>query len=234
MLYCRCGSFPEHALRQNSALQPFIDELCSLWQTGCRNAMQAWREITKSGYMGSRHSVARWFRARRTEPSASTPKRYLTPAFALVTSQRHLHYSAPMFTGADTALDYSPRQLSWLMLRSTGKLSPGDSDLLERVKQLPAVRSVFEAAQGFVEMVRQHDPERLRDWLSDCEATNVAALVTFAKGIQKDKDSIIAALSMHWSNGQTEGQVTRLKLIKRQMYGRANLDLLKIRFLGRL
>jgi transposase len=55
---------------------------------------------------------------------------------------------------------------------------------------------------------------------------------SFAVGITKDQRAVAAALVQPWSNGQTEGQITRLKLIKRQMYGRAKLDLLQARLIG--
>ena len=86
--------------------------------------------------------------------------------------------------------------------------------------------------QDFVEMVRGHQPEALLPWLEDATASGVEALNQFAKGIKQDLAAVTNALSLPWSNGQTEGQVNRLKLIKRQMYGRANFDLLRKRVLA--
>jgi transposase len=57
-------------------------------------------------------------------------------------------------------------------------------------------------------------------------------VAAFARGVSKDLPAIRAAIASPWSNGQTEGQVTKLKLIKRQMYGRAKLDLLEARLIG--
>ena len=81
-------------------------------------------------------------------------------------------------------------------------------------------------------MVRQHTAAHLDNWLTACIQTQVQNLKTFAVGLHQDYVAVHAALAKPWSNGQTEGQVNRLKLIKRQMYGRANFDLLRLRLLA--
>jgi transposase len=68
-------------------------------------------------------------------------------------------------------------------------------------------------------------------WLEEAQSCGVPAVETFAIGLQKDEAAIRAALTMPWSSGQAEGQINKLKLIKRQMYGRANFDLLRRRVL---
>ena len=77
-----------------------------------------------------------------------------------------------------------------------------------------------------------HDPhrpfQRLDAWIQDASKH----LVAFTRGIIADRTAVAAAITSPWSNGQTEGQITKLKLVKRQMYGRANLDLLRARLLG--
>ena len=78
-------------------------------------------------------------------------------------------------------------------------------------------------------MVRERDPEMLDGWLEEASASRSPELRSFAEGLRGDYGAVRAALSEHWSNGQVEGQINRLKLLKRQMYGRANLDLLKRR-----
>jgi len=80
-------------------------------------------------------------------------------------------------------------------------------------------------------MIRQRVAAMLDPWLNACQQSGVTNLQTFAEGIRKDYDAIRAALATTWSNGQTEGQGNRLKMLKRQMYGRAGLDLLRIRVL---
>ena len=80
-------------------------------------------------------------------------------------------------------------------------------------------------------MVHKHDGDNFTSWLQACQASNISEFVNLALGMKKDHEAIQTALSSEWSNGQTEGQVNRLKLLKRQMYGRANFDLLTARFL---
>ena len=75
-------------------------------------------------------------------------------------------------------------------------------------------------------MLRGRDAEALAQWVADAEGSLLASL---ANGIRADLAAVKAALTDPWSNGQTEGQVTRLKLVKRQMYGRGGLDLLRAR-----
>ncbi|MBN2296606.1 MAG: transposase [Pirellulales bacterium] len=84
-------------------------------------------------------------------------------------------------------------------------------------------------------MVRNKKAEILGDWIARARAIEgTGELNRFAKGISDEFSAIQAALSLPWSNGQVEGQVNRLKLIKRQMYGRANFDLLRQRVLYRV
>jgi transposase len=72
-------------------------------------------------------------------------------------------------------------------------------------------------------------PSALDTWIDDASA---GPLASFARGFRDDQHAVTAALSLPWSNGQTEGQITKLKLVKRQMYGRSKLDLLRARLLN--
>jgi transposase len=78
-------------------------------------------------------------------------------------------------------------------------------------------------------MIRRKSQADLDGWLERARASFVAS---FANGITKDKAAVNAAITLPWSNGQTEGQITKLKLVKRQMYGRGKIDLLQARLLG--
>jgi transposase len=78
-------------------------------------------------------------------------------------------------------------------------------------------------------MVRRGDVDALQPWLQEAAAS---LLASFANGLRADEAAVAAALGEPWSNGQTEGHITKLKLVKRQMYGRAKLDLLRARLLG--
>ena len=92
----------------------------------------------------------------------------------------------------------------------------------------PEIEACGRVAREFVRMIRERDSEAWRPWL---ESVKTTALARFAQHLCRDEAAVLAALRLPWSNGQVEGQVHRLKLIKRQMYGRAKFDLLRLRVL---
>jgi transposase len=89
-----------------------------------------------------------------------------------------------------------------------------------------------EVALKFKEMISERQIERLDGWLQAASESGVRELQSFARTLSWDYDAVAAALRYEWSQGQVEGQINRLKLIKKQMYGRANFDLLRRRVLG--
>ena len=103
--------------------------------------------------------------------------------------------------------------------------------MLTYVLQDEKVALMRERVIGFRKMVREQQSGNLDAWLEEAQASGVITLRTFAEGIKLDYAAVRSALESPWSNGQTEGQVNRLKTIKRQMYGRANFDLLRQRVL---
>jgi transposase len=89
----------------------------------------------------------------------------------------------------------------------------------------------YELTQEFVGMLKERKVSCLEGWLNRTEQSGLAGLKGFARGLRRDEAAVSAALSSTWSQGQVEGQITRLKLLKRQMYGRAKFDLLRLRVL---
>ena len=124
----------------------------------------------------------------------------------------------------------TPRRAVRLLTGQTDTL--GDADrrfvaaLLERS---PAIATAVDLVSRFVTMVKDQVADAFDGWLREAE---VSALAPFAAGLRRDEDAVRAALTEPWSNGQVEGQVNRLKVIKREMYGRAEFDLLRCRVLG--
>jgi transposase len=124
-----------------------------------------------------------------------------------------------------------PRDAAWLLLRP-GPVTDEARLMVERLCQLfPGVETARELAHGFTEMVRHRKAELLPAWLRAAARSKVKEFVGFARGISADYEAVRNALKYEWSNGQLEGQVNRLKVIKRQMYGRAKFDLLRARVL---
>ncbi len=80
-------------------------------------------------------------------------------------------------------------------------------------------------------MMRQRDRAAYAPWRQVVREQQIPELDHYASGLDRDQEAVLAALTLEWSNGQTEGQVNRLKTLKRQMYGRANFDLLRKRVL---
>ncbi len=126
----------------------------------------------------------------------------------------------------------TPRTLAWLVLRRAQKRSAEDQALLaDLCRRAPELDEAVAFAEAFVGLVRDRAPNRLDLWLQRAGDSGVRRLRGFAKRLTADYDAVRAAVSLDWSNGQAEGQINRLKTIKRQMYGRAGLDLLGRRFL---
>jgi transposase len=226
-LYYYTEEFPERNVRRPlpSILDPFLPYLERRLQEGCENASQLWREIQEKGYAGTRRQVSRWVQIHRTQPSPSSRKDTLP-----VSSKPPVEETILANTRANDILP-SARQLAWLLVLAPEALSMEEKAVLQRIQQDAEVEIVYQLAQQFMNLVRQHESGQLDLWLESCAQSGVGNLQTFAEGIQRDYSAVAACLKTSYSNGQTEGQVNRLKCLKRQMYGRANLDLLRIRML---
>lgn len=118
------------------------------------------------------------------------------------------------------------------MLLRPDELTGEEKPMVELLRRLsPKVARAQELALGFVAVVKERRADELREWLIEARRCEIPEFVGFANGLAADLQAVRAALAYEWSNGQVEGQVHRLKLIKRQMYGRGNLDLLRARVL---
>jgi transposase len=125
----------------------------------------------------------------------------------------------------------SPRQAAWMLLKPE-KLKGEQQKIVEDLRQFfPEVRGAQELASGFFRIVRERKANELRAWLMAALKSQLPEFISFANGIVQDLQAVKAALTYDWSQGQVEGHVNRLKLLKRQMYGRAKLDLLRARVL---
>jgi transposase len=223
--YFYAESFPERNRRAagGSILNPYITYLESRYWEGCQNAMQLWGEIKEKGYPGTHRQVSKWMGKRR-HPRVSMVDNKRTES-AIVAANPG---SPPPSAMAELA---SPRQLAWLMLREIEQLKEEERELLLHIEQDTQVKKIYSLAQRFIRLVKKQQAAQLEEWLKDCKTSGVALLQNFAIRIEQDYAAVRAALETQWSNGQTEGQINRLKLLKRQMYGRAKFDLLRKRVL---
>jgi transposase len=217
------GSFPEAKRRRRrpSLIDPYERYVLRWWQEGNRNGAQLYRELTSRGYTGS-------------------PKAMYNYLTTLQTPQSHASTSSPSkpqesksIPSSPTLLEnFSAQRATWLFLCQPDKLSETQQEELTLIKQAsPSAEAAYRLAQAFMQMIWQHTGEQLDTWLSSVEASYLPELKSFAKGIQQDKAAVFAGLTLPWSSGPLEGHVNRLKLIKRSMYGRAKLPLLRARVL---
>jgi len=220
--YLRAGSFPERARpsARPTMLAPYERYLRTRWAEGCHNARQLWQEIRDQGFLGQaavvRQYLARW-RPQPGRPGPSAQKAGGTPATAPVPQPTRV---------------LSPRQARWLLLRAWDTLTPDEQTYRTAfLDQNPAVLEAQQLVADFGTLVRTRDRPGLATWSERAEASSWAEIRSFATGLHRDQSAVEEALSSKWSNGQTEGQINRLKALKRQMYGRAKLDLLRQRFL---
>lgn len=117
--------------------------------------------------------------------------------------------------------------------RDPSRLEKQEQERLSLIRREKNVDLVYSLAQQFVSMVKERKAERLSIWLGDCQISGITELVNFAQGLEREGSALHAALTLPYSNGQTEGQINRLKLLKRQASGRAQFDLLRLRVLHR-
>ena len=132
---------------------------------------------------------------------------------------------------APRRVDYSPRQVSNWLARPTDELptQPVKDYMNALLRVYPMLTRVRKAALSFKEMMEKKQADKLDRWLTDCEGLGVESLTQFVRGLRQDYAAVRQAFCSAWSNGQVEGQVNRLKTIKRQMYGRAGFELLRRR-----
>jgi transposase len=190
-------------------LEPYEPYLRQRWAEGCRNRSRLFREIRLLGYQHGARTVFRFLeQLDPDQPGSDQPSKRIA---ARVPSARHV---------------------AFLLVRRPEDLADDDRDYLDRLcEHEPTVAAAYTLSQDFAAMVRKRQGERFAAWLEQARAGGVTELSGFARGLLDDRAAVEAALRLPWSNGQTEGQVNKLKLLKRQMYGRASFDLLRRRLL---
>jgi transposase len=127
---------------------------------------------------------------------------------------------------------FSPRQTRWILLRPVDDLDADERAYREALYQERAAMAHAQTlAADCGRIVREHAHTELEAWMTTASHSRITELVSFARGLRRDLDAVVAALRSPYSQGQTEGHVNRLKMLKRQTYGRASVDLLRRRML---
>lgn len=215
--YLRAGAFPERATRKYpSSTIPFAEYLQSRWDEGCRNAAQLSRELKQQGFKGSYYMVKRFVADWRQSRSKGRDNSAQPP------STRSLFHRP------------SSNRIAWLLMYPPSDPDDKNQILLERIRaDCPTLAATADLAIQFALLLKERNAPALDTWVDRARSEDSAPdLRRFAEGLKRDWAAVKAAFSLPWSNGQTEGHVNRLKLIKRQMFGRAKFDLLRLRFLN--
>ncbi|MFD8425561.1 transposase [Streptomyces sp. NPDC059466] len=172
------------------------------WSQGCTNAWTAGEELVPLGYQGSYQRVRAYFREKRLSP------------------------------GVVIARPPSPRVVAGWILRRPETLPEIDHLRLKAVlvhcHELDALTT---HVRSFAQMLTERQGERLPQWLDAVRRDDLPSLHTLAAGIERDRDAVIAGLTLPWNSGVVEGHVNRIKMLKRQMFGRAGFALLRKRVL---
>jgi transposase len=206
--WLRAGEAPVYRRAPgSSALDRHLEYVERRWAEGCHNSAQLWRELRDQGFNGGYDIVRRWAIRRRGLDVASIDRHSPLPSWRVPSSRR----AARLLTTPAEGLTRADRQFV---------------DTLTVLA--PEIRAAAAAINEFGRILRERDAAAFEAWLT---AARTTALHGFVTGIVSDLAAVRGALSQPWSNGPVEGQINRLKLLKRQAYGRAKFDLLRSRVL---
>jgi transposase len=188
---------------RSNALEAYLVKLGAEWDAGCHNGAELWRRLRANGFKGGLRVVTEWTTRRRRSEKGALGRPGITPP---------------------------ARKLSHLMTTHREQLTKAEAVTVAAIETgVPELATARTVLDRFHRMLRTRDTAALTPWMTDSETS---LLASFCKGLKADLAAVTAALTEPWSNGQTEGQITRLKLVKRQMYGRGRLDLLRARLVG--
>jgi transposase len=189
-------------VRENS-LELHLPWLDAQWAAGHRNGTELWRKLKSQGFRGCLRVVTEWATRRRKAEKVD-----------------------------DGTLNRAPSAKTIARLMTIGRddLSKSETVTVAAIEGgVPLLVEAREAIAAFQTMIRKKSITDLDPWL---EKARTGLVASFANGVVKDRAAVSAAITSPWSNGQTEGQITKLKLVKRQMYGRGKIDLLQARVIG--
>ena len=220
--YLSLADLPETPSRRptfdRSLLDPYKPQLLTWWNNGITRPMVLMTLLEQQGYTGSQRTLTRYI-SRLREAQGLPPSRVQTTQSLPQVMDPQL----PPLTA---------RRLAYLMVQRPENRDLEEAKRLDRlVKKHSALAAMVDLADGFLQMVRHRQPESLDDWLMQALTGPFKAFQSFGNGLIEDYAAVKAGLTLEVSNGPVEGLNNRLKMLKRQMYGRAGLDLLTKRFI---
>src|SRR5215218_1025940 len=203
-----------HFTKKVSAIAPYEDYILGCWEQGCRNATQFWREISELGYPGAYKNVVRITRYLEEQKRLAKP----------------LPERPPGILASHAA---------GILVKRPENRSDQEIQTLKRLKTIHWITerccTLFEEFAGMLRD-KEHTSEeqarrRLEEWTDQAKASGITELEAFAVKLLHDTDAVVAAMTLPYNQGQTEGMINKLKLVKRSMYGRGKFDLLRQRVL---
>jgi transposase len=215
--FLRVAAFPDLALHARPRpLDRYLPYLRERWNAGEHNVRQLWREIREQGYpssdIGVRRLVSTW-RTPAPQPGVA---------------------GEPL-QAQEEVLSYSAHHTRWLLCKAPEELSEREAAYLAALTQLcPPIAQAQRLLTSFRAMLTARQEERLDPWLAQCEQSGISDLIGFAHRLRRDYSAVAAAVRYAWTQGPIEGHINRLKMLKRQMYGRASFPLLRRRVLAEL
>jgi transposase len=213
--YLRLTDFqPLTRPKRSQLLDPYKPYLRQRWAEGCHQAVLLYQEIQAQGYLGKRTQLQDFLRSLKVKSPSLDPQH-----LEMVTTWQQLPLSKLAFAIGRPEATWPDK--TWLL--SGLKLLHEQDDVLAETIDL---------ARTFTQMISLRVVDQLDPWLKQALTAKATPIRRFAASLMADLSAVRAALQYHWSNGRVEGTINRLKNLKRQMYGRAKLDLLKIRLMG--
>lgn len=211
--------------RRRAKLKPtspwYFEEILAVsWKKGNRRGRQLFHEIQSQGYEGSYSQLQRLLAGwRRAEKQTSTDLVTRPARLELVRDPQTGHAISPVIAAA-------------LCIKTRGTLAPDQARKVDALKAgSPGFATMRSLAMRFKGILRGRQSDPLDAWIDNAIESNIISIMRFARTLHRDIDAVRNAIELPWSNGQAEGQVNRLKTLKRAMYGRAGPELLRARML---
>jgi len=190
------------------------------WDTGCRHGRTLFAEIQALGYIGAFSRLANLLSPWRQPPPLEP-----APASAEATPQEETNRPT-------AARQISPQVAAALLTKFRSDLTPQQEEIVDTLKQhCPDFAAMRELVLSFRNVLRLGKLIGLHSWIERAQNSGIHAMMRFVRSLKQDLSAIEAAVTEPWSNGPVEGQINRLKTLKRQMYGRAGIELLRARLL---
>ena len=215
----------QEALRPRATMAPksttprgFSAYLARRWHEGCTMGKQLLTEIRPLGYTGSLTHLQRLLNGWR--------RAHFAAAIGMPAPQ------APVALQELAAPTVPPIVAAALCIKPRGLLTEAQAAKVDRLKEISSdFATMRQLAMRFRGLLKGSNPEPLDGWLSEAASSGIHGMRRFAATLRQDLVAVRNAISEPWSNGQTEGQINRLKTLKRSMYGRAGVELLRARML---